>query len=61
MDRPISCWTFSPKTTCWIMNTGACFERAQVMEYVAVRLREPLEWIWNRLIGRQVFRDQDRR
>ncbi len=27
----------------------ACFERAQVIEYVAVRLTEPLEWIWNRL------------
>lgn len=28
----------------------ACYERAQVMEYVAVRLTDPLEWIWNRLI-----------
>jgi hypothetical protein len=27
-----------------------CFERAQVIEYVAVRLMEPLEWVWNRLI-----------
>ena len=27
-----------------------CFERAEVIEYVAVRLTEPLEWIWNRLI-----------
>lgn len=27
-----------------------CFERAQVIEYVAVRLQEPVEWIWNRLI-----------
>jgi hypothetical protein len=27
-----------------------CFERAHVIEYVAVRLMEPLEWIWNRLI-----------
>lgn len=27
-----------------------CFERAGVIEYVAVRLREPLEWIWNRLL-----------
>ena len=27
-----------------------CFERAGVIEYVAVRLMEPLEWIWNRLI-----------
>jgi hypothetical protein len=27
-----------------------CFERAKVIEYVAVRLMEPLEWIWNRLI-----------
>ena len=27
-----------------------CFERAQVIEYVAVRLTEPVEWIWNRLI-----------
>ena len=27
-----------------------CYERAQVIEYVAVRLMEPLEWIWNRLI-----------
>ena len=28
----------------------ACFERARVIEYVAVRLAEPVEWIWNRLI-----------
>jgi hypothetical protein len=28
----------------------ACFERTQVIEYVAVRLTEPVEWIWNRLI-----------
>jgi hypothetical protein len=27
-----------------------CFERAGVIEYVALRLAEPLEWIWNRLI-----------
>jgi hypothetical protein len=27
-----------------------CFERAKVIEYVAVRLMDPLEWIWNRLI-----------
>jgi hypothetical protein len=27
-----------------------CYERAQVIEYVAVRLMEPVEWIWNRLI-----------
>jgi hypothetical protein len=27
-----------------------CFERAKVIEYVAVRLMEPLEWTWNRLI-----------
>jgi hypothetical protein len=27
-----------------------CFERAQVREYVAVRLMEPLEWTWNRLV-----------
>jgi hypothetical protein len=27
-----------------------CFERAGVIEYVAVRLMEPIEWIWNRLI-----------
>lgn len=27
-----------------------CFERAQVIEYVAVRLTEPVEWIWNRLV-----------
>ncbi len=27
-----------------------CFERAQVIEYVAVRLTDPLEWTWNRLI-----------
>jgi hypothetical protein len=26
------------------------FERAGVIEYVAVHLREPVEWIWNRLI-----------
>jgi hypothetical protein len=28
-----------------------CYERARVLEYVAVRLMEPVEWIWNRLIG----------
>jgi hypothetical protein len=28
----------------------ACFERAGVIEYVAVRLTEPLDWLWNRLI-----------
>jgi hypothetical protein len=28
-----------------------CFERAHVIEYVAVRLTEPVEWIWNRLIN----------
>jgi hypothetical protein len=28
----------------------ACFERAQVIEYVAVRDTDPVEWIWNRLI-----------
>jgi hypothetical protein len=27
-----------------------CFERARVIEYVAVRLSEPLEWTWHRLI-----------
>ena len=27
-----------------------CFERHGVIEYVAVRLTEPVEWIWNRLI-----------
>ena len=27
-----------------------CFEQAHVIEYVAVRLTEPIEWIWNRLI-----------
>ena len=27
-----------------------CFQRAGVIEYVAVRLAEPVEWIWNRLI-----------
>lgn len=27
-----------------------CFERAGVIEYVALRLAEPFEWIWNRLI-----------
>jgi Uma2 family endonuclease len=27
-----------------------CFERFDVIEYVAVRLAEPVEWIWNRLI-----------
>jgi hypothetical protein len=26
------------------------YERAQVLEYVAVRLTDPVEWIWNRLI-----------
>ncbi|MFN0019873.1 MAG: hypothetical protein ACKVP0_16575 [Pirellulaceae bacterium] len=28
-----------------------CFERAGVLEYVAVKDTEPVEWIWNRLIG----------
>lgn len=32
----------------------ACYERAQVMEYVAVRLMEPVEWIWNRLVDGQL-------
>jgi hypothetical protein len=27
-----------------------CFERAGVIEYVAVQLGEPVEWVWNRLI-----------
>ncbi len=27
-----------------------CYERHRVIEYVAVRLTEPVEWIWNRLI-----------
>lgn len=27
-----------------------CFEQAGVFEYVAVRLKEPVEWTWNRLI-----------
>jgi hypothetical protein len=27
-----------------------CFERAQVIEYVALRHTDPVEWIWNRLI-----------
>jgi hypothetical protein len=27
-----------------------CFERSGVIEYVAVRHTEPVEWIWNRLI-----------
>ena len=27
-----------------------CFERSQVIEYVAVRHTDPVEWIWNRLI-----------
>jgi hypothetical protein len=27
------------------------FERAGVIEYVAVRLKEPVEWTWNRLVG----------
>lgn len=27
------------------------FERHGVIEYVAVRLAEPVEWIWNRLIA----------
>ena len=27
-----------------------CFERAQVLEYVAVQDSDPVEWIWNRLI-----------
>src|SRR5579859_6354492 len=26
-----------------------CFQRAGVIEYVAVRLTEPVEWTWNRL------------
>jgi hypothetical protein len=28
----------------------ACYERAKVFEYVAVRLGEELQWTWNRLI-----------
>jgi hypothetical protein len=28
----------------------SCFERQGVIEYVALRLTEPVEWIWNRLI-----------
>ena len=28
-----------------------CFERHGVIEYVALRLTEPVEWIWNRLIA----------
>ncbi|HVX12917.1 MAG TPA: hypothetical protein VHC22_17170 [Pirellulales bacterium] len=28
----------------------ACFERAQVIEYVAARLTDPVEWTWNRLL-----------
>ena len=28
-----------------------CFERARVIEYVVVQLKEPVEWIWNRLIN----------
>jgi hypothetical protein len=28
-----------------------CFERHGVIEYVALRLTEPVEWIWNRLIN----------
>src|SRR5579872_1949879 len=27
-----------------------CFERHGVVEYVALRLTEPVEWIWNRLV-----------
>ena len=27
-----------------------CFERHGVIEYVALRLTEPVEWIWNRLV-----------
>ena len=27
-----------------------CFERHGVIEYVALRLTDPVEWIWNRLI-----------
>ena len=27
-----------------------CFEHHGVIEYVALRLTEPIEWIWNRLI-----------
>jgi hypothetical protein len=27
-----------------------CFERHRVIEYVALRLKEPVEWLWNRLI-----------
>jgi hypothetical protein len=29
----------------------AAFERAGVLEYVAVKLTEPVSWIWNRLVN----------
>ncbi len=31
-------------------RSRACFERHGVIEYVALRLTDPVEWIWNRLI-----------
>lgn len=31
-------------------NRRACFERSGVIEYVAVRDTDPVEWIWNRRI-----------
>jgi hypothetical protein len=31
-------------------NRRACFERNHVLEYVALRDTEPVQWIWNRLI-----------
>jgi hypothetical protein len=31
----------------------SAFERAKVLEYVAVRLTDPVSWIWNRLVDGQ--------
>ena len=36
------------------------FERAQVLEYVAVRLTDPVSWIWESLGGGEIHRDRNR-
>lgn len=39
------------KTIFWITSTGGtCFERAQVVEYVASQVAESPDYFWNRLI-----------
>jgi hypothetical protein len=41
---------FSEKDPRDYENRRAAFERAKVIEYVAVRLTDPVSWIWNRLV-----------